>query len=173
MEAFEPALDVDDLLLGALEPDDIHDDLDHGRESPDFPGASLGDVRRAMLIEDARSRPRAKLEVSFLGPLGRVEAKLIRADGTTRIVRASSLGTCLAVMNDVADVDGGEMELDDEDEWVCPECHGLRVRLRTREVGGARRGELGLCPSCSTETDGDNDDEPDDRMGAPREVAPD
>lgn len=165
MEEFHPAPDIDDLLLGALEPepDDIPDDLE---ESPlgGMPGAFVSAMRQAVLIEDGRLRPRSKLEVSFLGALERFEVKLIRVDGTTRVVRAPTLGMCLAVINDVEDY-GREIELDVGGVWVCADCHGLKLRFAAGEVGEGR-GELVLCPSCTTDLDEEVEDEGDEPQHA-------
>lgn len=111
-------------------------------------------ARLAMAIEEELRQPRAKLEVTYLTALRQVEVALVSANGTTRVVRAGTLGDCLAVLSSEPD-DGEVLDLNDDGTWACPCCRGLGVVFdtssgrTTRVSAGGLTGELKACPECA------------------------
>lgn len=140
---------LEDILRELLDTNNEFDPEDEAGVHADGP-------RLAIAIEDALAKPRAKLEVTYLGVLDHFEVKLLMPDGASRVVRGSLFEKLLEVMADEPDL-GPLVELDEDGELRCPNCRGVGAKFETVGEESAGRvmttpgglvGRVRNCPWC-------------------------
>jgi hypothetical protein len=138
---------LEDILRQLL---DTNDEFDPEDEA----GVRDDRTRLAIAVEDSLAKPRAKLEVTYVGVLDQFELRLVTPDGTARVVRSSGVELALTVMADEPDL-GALVDLDGDGELRCPNCRGVGAVFEAAdEVGRPMRTPGGLvgrvrnCPCC-------------------------